>query len=103
MMISIFKSVKSTQEVISFHTGLGENKVLPFHLKTISRAVLICLCFVHSATRISFKSQQEESVNTQTDSNIITQAKLDDYIDDAGNTAVTALDLMFFISLISSV
>ncbi len=35
-------------------------------------------------------------MNTQTDSNIITQAKLDDYIDDAGNTAVTALDLMFF-------
>ncbi len=35
-------------------------------------------------------------MNTQTDSNIITQAKLDVYIDDAGNTAARALDLMFF-------
>ncbi len=35
-------------------------------------------------------------MNNQMDSNIITQAKLDLYIDDAGNTAVSALDLMFF-------
>ncbi len=86
---------------VNFTLVFGENIVLPFHLKTLCRAVL--MCFVHSATRISFKSQQEESVNTQTDSNIITQAKLNVYIDDAGNTAVRALDLMFFISLIASV
>ncbi len=42
-------------------------------------------------------------MNTQMYSNIITQAKLDDYIDDAGNTAVRAVDLIFVISLITSV
>ncbi len=85
------------------HWPLVRIKSFRFTLKTLCRAVLICLCFVHSATCISFKSQQEEFVNTQTYSNITTQAKLDDYIDDAGNTAVTAVDLMFFISLITSV